>query len=155
MDAEKELLSLLFENTAFFETGFSVDLKAAPERWHAVVSALGIRDACVRMAEALCRRYQALYGREFLFSVPCVAFELRYHLAAYLWAMGYPGYGRHITTFLFSREKLILHCQEIDISTEDAASLRQRAMFGYRKGVRPVYRSTPADPFRRGSGAKR
>ena len=152
--AEKELAELLAENTVYSETGFSIDLKTAPGRWYRCVSALGLRESCGFMAETLCGEYQARYGREFLFSVPCVAWEIRYHLAAYLWAMGYPGCRRNITTYLFSRKRLILHCQEIDISTDDTASRRQRVMFGYKKGVRPVYRNTGADPFRRG-GAKR
>lgn len=148
-ERKKALAEMLLENTVFYETGFSVDLKTDPDRWDALVSAVGVREACAFMAEALCRRYRTLYGREFLFSARCVDFELRYHLTAYLWAMGYPGYSRHITTYLFSREKLIRHCREIDISTGDISSLRQRVMFGYKKGVRPVYRSTSADPFRR------
>lgn len=152
---EKELSALLGESTTFFDTGFSIDLKAAPERWHRCVSALGLRRSCDLMAEELCREYAARYGREFLFSAKCVSFEIRYHLAAYLWAAGYPGYRRNITTYLFSREKLIRHCQEIDISVSDVVSRKQRVMFGYKKGVRPVYRNTPADPFRRGSGPKR
>ena len=151
---ETELSALLTESTTFFETGFSIDLKAAPDRWHRCVQALGLRECCALMAGELCREYQERYGREFLFSVPCVAFEIRYHLAAYMWAMGYPGYRRNITTWLFRREKLIEHCREIDISTADIASVKQRLMFGYRRGVRPLYRNTPADPFRR-SGAKR
>ena len=148
-ERKNELLALLYDSTSFYETGFSVDLKRKPDRWHALVSAIGAGRSCALMAEALCSRYRELFGRDFLFSERCVAFELRYHLAAYLWAMGYPGHRRHVTTFLFSREKLIGHCQEIDISADDAASLRQRLMFGYKRSVRPVYRSTPADPFRR------
>lgn len=154
MDGKTELLALLDESTRFEETGFSIDLKAAPEAWHRCVTALGIRESCAVMAEALCGEYQSRYGREFLFSAPCVAWEIRFHLAAYLWAMGYPGYRRNITTYLFTRKKLITHCQEIDISVSDVFSRRQRVMFGYKKGVRPVYRNTGADPFRRG-GAKR
>ena len=150
MDEKKaELLLLLRDSTAFYEAGFSVDLKKAPARWHALVKALGARESCALMAADLCERYRQLYGRDFLFSEKCVAFELWYHLAAYLWAAGFPDHRRHISTYLFSRKKLMLHCQEIDISTDDAASLRQRVMFGYRKGVRPVYRSTGSDPFRR------
>ena len=155
MDAKTELLTLLSENTAFNDTGFSIDLKTAPDRWYRCVSALGIRECCSFIAEALCREYLARFGREFLFSAPCVAWEIHYHLEAYLWAMGYPGCRRNITTYLFTRKKLILHCQEIDISVSDVFSRRQRLMFGYKKGVRPVYRNTPADPFRRGGGAGR
>ena len=151
MEEKTELLELLSENTAFSDEGFSIDLKTAPDRWHRCVTALGLRESCGLMAEALCGDF----GREFLFSAPCVAWEIRYHLAAYLWAMGYPGCRRNITTYLFTREKLILHCQEIDISTRDVFNRRQRVMFGYKKGVRPVYRNTPSDPFRRGGGAKR
>ena len=153
MDGKTALLALLDESASYRETGFSIDLKKAPDRWHRCVSALGLRESCAVMADALCGEYQSRYGREFLFSAPCVAWEIRYHLAAYMWAMGHPGYRRNVTTYLFSRKKLILHCQEIDISTADIASRRQRIMFGYKRGVRPVYRSTGADPFRRG-GAK-
>ena len=155
VEPKDELLSLLSESASYFDTGFSIDLKGAPDRWYRCASALGLRECCGLMAEALCREYRERFGREFLFTAPCVAFEIRYHLAAYLWAMGYPGCRRNITTYLFTRKKLILHCQEIDISVGDVSSRRQRVMFGYKKGVRPVYRNTPSDPFRRGPGAKR
>ena len=52
--AEKELAELLAENTVYFETGFSIDLKTAPGRWYRCASALGLRESCGFMAETLC-----------------------------------------------------------------------------------------------------
>ena len=146
---QAELSALLERCTTFSPAGFSVDLAAEPDAWDGCFRALGVRPACRRMAELLCARYRERFGEEFLFSVPCVAWELRYHAAAYMAAAGFRGYARHVSTLLFPRRQLILHCKEIDISTEDVKSLRQRLMFGYRRGVRPCYRGTEKDPFRR------
>lgn len=145
-----ELPQLLERCTTFFPEGFSVDLSAEPEAWNTFFHAQGLRHACAQMAALLCARYRDKYGEEYLFSESCVSWELRYHAAAYMAASGYRGYARHISTLLLPRQKLILHCKEIDISTEDVKSLRQRLMFGYRRGVRTCYRGTGKDPFHRG-----
>lgn len=143
------LCALLDRDTRFFPEGFSVDLTRAPADWDRCLSGLGLRQAYRIMSAHLCRRYREQFGKDFLFGEGCVAYELRYHVNAYLWARGFPGYLRHVSTWLFSREDLIGHCREVDISVEDVASLRQRLMFRYRDGVRGCYRGTEADPFLR------
>lgn len=70
MDGKTALLALLDESASYRETGFSIDLKKAPDRWHRCVSAQGLRESCAVMADALCGEYQSRYGREFLFSAP-------------------------------------------------------------------------------------
>ena len=73
-----------------------------------------------------------------------------------MWAKGYPGYRRNVTTLAFDKEKLIRHCRIVNISTADVNSWRQRTVFRYKKGIRDCYRGTSADPFaggRPGSGA--
>ena len=62
MDGKTALLALLDESASYRETGFSIDLKKAPDRWHRCVSALGLRESCAVMADALCGEYQSRYG---------------------------------------------------------------------------------------------
>ncbi len=145
----EELYALLDESTSMEEKGFSIDLQTREREWNRCIDRLGTRQSYRLMAERLCEEYRERYGREFLFSVPCVAYEIRFHANAFLWAKGYPGYLRNVSTWLFSRAKLILHCKEVDISTDDVQSLRQRLMFRYRRGVRTCYRGGDADPFDR------
>lgn len=128
------------------EKGFAVDLRAEPAAWKRAVSALGPRRAYRLMSERLCAAYERRFGRPFLFSEECVAFEIAYHAEAYFWALGYGG-KRHVSTLLFSREELARHCEIIDISTDDVAVAKQRLMFSYAAGIRSCYRGTAADPF--------
>lgn len=107
------------------------------------------------MSDQLCERYRQLYGREFLFTNRCVAYEIEYHVDGFMYARGFRGYRRNITTLLFSRKDLIAHCRTIDISADDVNSWRQKTMFGYRAGVREIYRNTDKDPFDRRSAAER
>ena len=60
---------------------------------------------------------------------------------------GYKGYSRNITTYFISKDQLILHCKEVDISTEDVYNTKQRIMFGYKKGIRERYKGTEEDPY--------
>ena len=149
------LISLLDTCTAVRRTGFSIDLTVLTERWNRYIKAIGVKRAYKLMAAYLCDKYKAVYGREFLFSERCVAYEIEYHVDAYMWAQRFRGYYRNITTWLFKRKDLILHCKEVDISTEDVDNLKQRLMFGYKKGIRECYKNTPDDPFRRSRRRKK
>ena len=140
--------ALCREFTEITEEGFAVRLDRAQKEWDAAIRAAGRRTAYRRMAECLCRTYREKFGREYLFTEKCVAFEIQFHADAYF-SVTVGGYPRHIGTLPFSGEALISHCQEINISTEDVNSLKQRLMFGYRRGVRPCWRGPPRDPFRR------
>ncbi|MBR5094901.1 MAG: hypothetical protein IK095_07390 [Oscillospiraceae bacterium] len=145
--ARAALYALLDAHTSFSETGFSVDIAASTDRWDACIRALGAAVTYDEMARYLCERSRELYGREFLFSDRCVANEIAYHMNAYLCVRRYPGYRRHLTTYIFAKGYLIEHCKEIDISTDDVKSWRQRTMFGYRRGIREIYKGTADDPF--------
>ena len=145
----RELDSLLRQSVHMSETGFAIELEALAERWDALLKRTGLHRGYRLAADALSEEYRAAYGRPYLFSEKCMAYEIEYHADAFFWAAGYRGYRRNVTSFLFSRQELISHCRVIDISTEDTASRRQRLMFRYRSGVRPEYRNTPADPFDR------
>lgn len=129
------------------EDGFIVHLDACRDAWDAAIRETGRRSAYRRMAAKLSEMYRERYGREFLFSERCMAFEIRYHADAYF-AVTVGGYPRHLTTFLFSRAMIEEHCREINISVYDLRSRRQRLMFRYRFGIRPCYRKTPLDPYR-------
>ena len=146
---KRRLRSLVDRSTSMTPQGFSVDLQAHPKKWNKYLKALGVRRASALMADRLCRRYKAAYGREYLFDERCVARETAYHVNAYMWAKRFPGYYRNITTMLFSRNSLIRHCKEVDISTDDIDKLKQTLMFRYKNGIRKIYRRTPEDPFRR------
>lgn len=145
----RRLAELCLRCTEISEKGFAVDLRKQTQQWQALVSALGRRQAYRLMSRTLCEAYRQRFGREFLFSESCVAFELAYHADAYFWTQGFRHPGRHLTTLLFAREELARHCEVIDISTDDVAVFKQSAMFGYAAGVRPCYRKTPQDPFER------
>ena len=141
----RALKKLALANTRFSKRGFALDLSTDPAQWDALLRSVG-DESWALLAKELCREYRRLQGREFLFSEQCVARELAYHIKAYLWAMGCR-WRRHISTWLFSRKSLSRHCRVVDISTSDARDLRQRVMFGYKKGVRKQYRGTKLDPF--------
>lgn len=143
------LAALCLRSTAISEKGFAVDLRGETARWQALVADLGRKEAYRLAAATLCEAYERRYGRAFLFSEACVAFEIAYHADAYFWTRGFRHPGRHLTTLLFERQKLARHCEVIDISTDDIAVTKQRLMFGYAAGVRPCYRKTERDPFER------
>lgn len=146
-EARYLLDSLVAQHTIYSEQGFSVHLEKNTEKWDLAISSIGPRKAFLLMAEQLCKAYYDKYEKHFLFRESCVAFELGYHINAYLSMMGCHGYHRHITTLLFTKEQLIEHCQSVEISTDDVHNFRQRVMFRYRSGVRPCYRRTADDPY--------
>ncbi|MBQ6117572.1 MAG: hypothetical protein IJL08_09685 [Oscillospiraceae bacterium] len=146
---------LLEKYASISENGFAIDLASAAAEWNAWMTSVGVRKACAIMSDQLCERYRQLYGREFLFSNNCVAYEIEYHVDGFMYAQGFKGYRRNVTTLLFSRKKLIAHCRVIDISTDDVNSWKQKTMFSYRPGVRQIYRNTDKDPFDRRSAAER
>ena len=116
------------------------------EQWDAAIRAVGRRNAYLQMAQTLNSLYRKEYGRDFLYTEKCMAFEIAYHADAYL-SVTVGGYPRHLSTLLFTKQALISHCEEINISVDDVRSLRQRLMFRYRFGLRPCYRRTKYDPF--------
>lgn len=135
-------------HTEVRKDGFSIHLDDAQTEWNSAIHAAGRKPAYRAMANYLSKLYREQYGREFLFSERCMAFEIQFHADAYL-AMTVGGYPRHIATLPFSRKSLISHCRVIDISEDDVKSVKQRFMFGYRRGVREQLRGTERDPFRR------
>ena len=149
MDTDIPRLHTLIEKySEITRDGFSVDIDSEHASWDECIKSIGIHRAYRLMADRLCELYLDRYGEEFLFSNDCVAYEIEYHTDAYMTMMGYTGYVRNVTTFLFSRESLIEHCRVIDISVKDVDNFRQRTMFGYRRGIRDCYRGTERDPFR-------
>ncbi|MBR6430708.1 MAG: hypothetical protein IKS27_05805 [Oscillospiraceae bacterium] len=143
------LTELLDGHVTMTGKGFAIDLAAAPQAWDECLKTLGAKRGYAAAAEMLNVRYREAEGRDYLFTDRCLAFEIAYHANAFFRAVGIPGYRRHVTTLLFSREALIEHCKVVDISTDDISVPRQRIMFRYRSGVRPAFRGTDADPFDR------
>ena len=153
--ARRELHRLTEAYTILTEKGFAVDLRKETAAWHAAVLSLGAKAGYRLMSELLCAAYARRFGREYLFTEECLAFEIAYHAEAYFWTQGLAGHTRHLSTLLFSREELVRHCRMIDISVDDVRNPRQRLMFGYERGVRPCWRNTEQDPFDRGRALKR
>ena len=147
--AAERLRELADRSTRIMEDGFCIDLSRETATWDALLKAVGIKAGYRLLAEHLCRRYREKFGREFLFSDSCVAYEIEYHTDAYMCAVGYHGYIRNVTSWLFTKRQLISHCEKIDICTKDTADFRQRNMFRYKAGIRKCYRGTEHDPFRR------
>ena len=143
----EELYRLLNEYADITEDGFTIDLKSAVAEWDACISGIGQKEAYNLMSNYLCESYKQLCGEEFLFSNECVAYEIEYHVDAYMYTQGYKGYHRNITTLLLSKEYLEEHCKVIDISTNDVNDKLQRFMFNYQKGIREKYKGTAKDPF--------
>ena len=152
---QEELVRLVARHSALSEKGFALDLGKETEQWYHAIRALGAKEAYGLIGDVLCELYAIQYGKEYLFSRRCLAFEIAYHANAYFWTQGLRGLPRHVTTLLFLRAELERHCEIVDISTDDAAERRQRLMFGYPRGVRPCYRHTAEDPFDRSSLFKR
>lgn len=135
-EALRRLDSLLETYTTYKEGEIALLLAEAPEEWDRVIKALGRKEAYRRMADLICAGYKERFGRDFLFTEDCVAFELGYHINAYLWCLGYKGYPRHVTHLLFSRAALDRHCRSVEIAEADIHNFRQRTMFRYKKGMR-------------------
>ncbi len=147
-EIDASLRALLERHTRFVPDGFSVDIAAAHGDWDRCLRALGHDAAYAQMADYLCAEYERRCGTPFLFTERCVAWELKYHIEAFMAVQGYAGYRRHVSTLLYGADALKLHCKEVDISEADTASVKQRLMFGYRRGLRPCWRGTEKDPFR-------
>ena len=147
--AESALAALTEKYTQVREDGFSIDIEAEAAAWHAASFALGPKQAYRRMAQQICSLYREKYGRPFLFMEKCVAYEIEFHYDAFMLMHGFRGYIRNVATMLYTKKQLISHCRVIDISTDDISNLKQRLMFGYRRGVRPELKFTRSDPFRK------
>ena len=146
-EAKEELRSLLDEYTSISETGFTIDIGTAAAEWDRCIKQLGVNKAYAYMSEYLCDQYYETYGEEFLFSESCVAYEIEYHIDAYMCVKGYDGYVRNMTTYFMSKQYIIDHCKTIDISTNDARNPKQGLMFNYYYGIRRCYVNTKKDPF--------
>lgn len=133
-EARERLARMTDDSLTVKPGGISLDLRKDPAGWDAVLRALGRKEACRLLAERVRGNYLAQTGKEFPFTEPCVAYELGYHISAYLWSIGYRGHRRHITTRLFTRKALERHCSTVEIDEESVRDFRQRVVFHYRKG---------------------
>lgn len=138
--------ALLFSCTDILREGFRIDLSASPEQWNALSRALGSRRLSVLCAEALEEAYEKRYCEPYLFTARCMAFEIRYHLNAYLWAKGARNL-RHVSTLLLRRAHIERSCRSIEIDRTDAYRWSQRLLFRYFFGIRKGYRRTARDPY--------
>lgn len=142
----KNAKKLLLRCTEVLPEGFRVDLSVDPDGWATFSRALGSRRLCAFVAETLRSMYRERFSETFLFSVPCMTFELMYHLNAYLCVKGLKR-TRHVTTLLFSKALIERKCFSIEIDTGDVYRLTQRMMFRYFFGIDRMYRRTARDPY--------
>ena len=142
----KTAKKLLLRCTEVLPEGFRVDLSVEPDGWAALSRALGSKRLCAYVAETLRAMYRKRFSETFLFSVPCMTFELRYHLNAYLCVKGYRR-TRHVTTLLFNKDMIERKCFSIEIDRNDVYRLTQRVMFRYFFGIDRMYRRTARDPY--------
>ena len=148
VDEEKDKLFLLLDKyTEISEAGFKIDIETAADEWDECIQALGAEQAYTTMAWYLCKKYNEMFGEEFLFSDNCVANEIKYHIEAYMFAIGKSGYTQPISTIFLTREKIILHCHSIEIYTWDVNNIIQSILFGYPNGIRDKYQGTTKDPY--------
>ena len=143
----KRLEELLLRDSRIVPDGFAVDIRDH-ERWDEVLKQTGLHEAYNYMAEWLCRAYFEKYGEEFLFHEKCVAYEIEYHIDAYMTLKGYKGYVPHVSVYLMPKDYLEKNCEEINISVNDVHNAKQASMFHYRKGIREIYRNTEKDPYK-------
>lgn len=150
VDTAIQYLNRLIEsNTIYSYSGFSLSLEKEPDLWNQVLKSIGLRESYRYMSKYLCDSYYKKFSVPFLFKETCVAFELRYHINAYLSILGFRGYLRHITTFLFTKQQIIRHCKSVEISIDDLRDIRQKIIFRYRTGIRTEFRYTSTDPYAR------
>lgn len=134
--ALRRLEELAKKNASIGSDSLALDLSKAPERWDQAIRALGRKPAYEALARYLCREFRLKNGREFLFTEECVAYELGYHINAYLNVLGYRGYPRHVTTYAFSKAALDRHCRSVEIDEKDLNNFKQRVVFRYKRGLR-------------------
>ena len=142
----KDAKKLLLRCTDVLPEGFRIDLSADPDGWAALVRALGSKRLCAFVAETLSKAYRKRFSETFLFSVPCMTFELMYHLNAYLCVKGYRR-TRHVTTLLLKKAVIEKKCFSIEIDKGDVYRLSQRIAFRYFFGIDRIYRRTARDPY--------
>lgn len=148
-DPYSKLEELLDKYAAVEEWGFTIDIESETKEWDACIKEIGVQDAYDYMSTYLCNKYKDTYGEEFLFSNDCVSYEIEYHVDAYMCIKNYPGYSRHVSTYVFSKDELDVRCKQVDISTKDVFNLKQMVMFDYKSGIRSCYWYTEKDPYRR------
>lgn len=142
----KAAKKLLLRCTEVLPEGFRVDLSADPDGWAALSRALGSKRLCAFVAETLKAAYRERFSETFPFSVPCMTFEFRYHLNAYLCVKDYRR-TRHVTTLLFKKAVIERKCRSVEIDKTDVYRLTQRIAFRYFFGIDRVYRRTARDPY--------
>lgn len=146
-EQEKKTASeLLLRCTEVLPEGFRIDLAADSEGWAAASRALGSKRLCAFVAETLKDMYREQFSETFLFSARCMAFELKYHLNAYLCVKGFR-HTRHVTTLLFRPALIERKCRSVEIDTNDVYRLTQRIAFRYFFGIDREYRRTDRDPY--------
>lgn len=143
---KKALDALLGPCTTVLPEGFRINLALSPAAWNEAVHRYGGVPLCRACASWLAASYRAANGEPFLFSEPCMAFEFRYHLNAYLWTQGLRTL-RHVSTLILPKRRIERVCRSIEIDTGDVYRWTQRLMFRYFFGILPQYRRTARDPY--------
>lgn len=145
--------TLLFSCTRIQKEGLRIDLSKDPAGWAALCRAFGAKPLCAFLSEALSNAYKARFSEAFLFSERCMAFEIKYHLNAYLCVKGFR-HVRHVSTLLFPKPVLDRACRSIEIDSADVYKIHQRLAFRYFFGIRKECRKTARDPYAKRIGTR-
>ena len=148
-DNLEHLYALIDKYTEIRKDGFAIHIEDEPVEWDHTIKVIGIREAYRKMAKYICDAYEKKFGEPYLLNEKCIAYEIEFHVDAFMTMQKLRGYSRHVGTLLYTKSQLLKHCGVIDISTKDLSVLKQRVMFRYRKGIRDIYKGTERDPFRR------
>lgn len=143
---QRRVKALLLRSTEVLPEGFRIDLKSEVNEWSALSRALGSARLCALCAEALEQAYEQTFSEPFLFSAPCMAYELRYHLNAYLWTQKLRR-TRPVSTLILKRNKIAQKCYSVEIDRTDVYRWSQRLLFRYFFGIRKGWLRSPRDPY--------
>lgn len=144
-----QLKELIEKSTDISEEGFSIHIDEDTDLWHTCLEKVGHAQGYSMMAVTICELYKQQFGKEFLFTEKCVKNEIAYHVDCYMQTLGYKGYSLRIANILLSKTRILNSCSVIDIYTYDVNSFLQRTLFRYKKGIRPIYKNTSSDPFKK------
>lgn len=142
---EKMVAEKTRENTRAKNCYLGIGLESWREELYEAVQALGMDRVANTMAEAAAGLYKEQTGKEYLLPQKPLAYEIRYHVEGYFYAVGKKEYfrKRHITTWAFPKKMLERRCRVIDIYYDGTTppfwkgGFWEALLFGYPKGGAP------------------
>ena len=121
VDQETMVNEQTYNNTSVSQNIIVIELEPWKDELYNAIEELGMKRVRTIMAKTARSKYEEIIGEEFLLSENTIAYEIEYHIDGYLFSLGKPGYffKRNVTTWLFSKADLNLHCKDINIDVND------------------------------------